>query len=158
MLISHGAKVDGPNNDPSLSPLIAALEGDNTYAISKTLSHFADLKILGRVQDEDCWRFATCLIIKHDISIKSILRILPRSKAMEKRLRCALFDAGADIKLSTNNNRPSHEARSVRQLAISGGHLGKPKGTLTGNRLMSRNFLSPASNFSEGLQTSIDDY
>lgn len=65
LLISQGANVDGQNVDTSLSPLIAALEGENTYAISKLLSHMADLKILGQVQDAYCWRFATYLIMNH---------------------------------------------------------------------------------------------
>ena len=91
LLISHGAKVDGPSHDTSLSPLIAALKGETTYAISKLLSHTADLKILGQVQDEHCWRFATRLIMNHDISTESFLRVLPRSEAMEKRLCCAFL-------------------------------------------------------------------
>ena len=167
LLISHGANVDGPSDDTSLSPLKAALEGENTYAISKLLSHMADLKILGQVQDEDCWWFATQLIMNHDVSTESILRVLPRSEAMEKRLRCSLFDAGADIKLSTHNNHPSHEARSVRRPAILGGHLDKGTGVVTGNHPVShtmteasQNFadlLGLASNVGEGLMTGIDD-
>ena len=117
LLISHGAKVDGPSHDTFLSPLIAALKGENTYAISKLLSHTADLKILGQVQDEDCWRIATRLIMNHDISTESFLRVLPRSEAMEKRLCCALFDAGADTKLSSKNHCPSQDSTDLLGLA-----------------------------------------
>ena len=168
LLISHGAKVNGSNHDNSLSPLIAALEGENTYATSKLLNHMADLKILGHVQDADCWRFATDLIMNHGIGTESILRVLPRSEVMEKRLRCALFDAGADISFSTNKNRPRHEARSVRRPAVSGGHLDKGKGIVTGNHPMSdtvaevnqgfAGFLGLVSHVGESLQTGIDDY
>ena len=114
LLIDQGANIDGPSDDTSRSPLIAALEGENTYVISKLLSHMADLKILGQVQEEDCRRFATNLIMNHGISIGSILRVLPRSEVMEKRLRCALFDAGADFKFSRIKKRPSFNARSFR--------------------------------------------
>ena len=168
LLMSHGAKVDGPNHDKLLSPLIAALEGENTYAISKLLSHMADLKILGQLRDADYLRFATDLIMNHGISTESILRVLPRSQAIEKRLRCALFDAGANIKHSTDNNRPSHEARSVRRLAASGDHLDKGKGIVTGNHPMSHTvtevsqgfagLLGLASHVGESLQTGIDGY
>ena len=168
LLISHGANVDGPNHDTSLSPLIAALEGENTYAISKLLRHMADLKILGHVQDADCWRFATDLIMNHGISTESILSVLPRSQAMEKRLRCALFDAGANIKHSTDNNRHSHEARSVRRPAASGDHLDKGKGIVAGNHPMFptvtevsqgfAGFLGLASHVGESLQMDIDTY
>ena len=136
LLISHGANINGLSNDTSLSPLIAALEGENTYAISKLLSHMADLSILGQVQDEDCWRFATKLIIEHGVSTESILRVLPRSESMVKRLRCALFDAGADIQSSTKNGRSSHETCSVRRPAASRGHLDMGKDIVTGNHPM----------------------
>lgn len=120
LLISQGANVDGQNVDTSLSPLIAALEGENTYAISRFLSHMADFKILGQVQDAYCWRFATYLIMNHGISTESILRALPRSEMTRKRLRCALLDAGAENRLSTNTNNPSHEACSVRRPSREG--------------------------------------
>ena len=105
LLISHGANVDGPSDRISLSPLIAALQGENTYAISKLLSHMADFRILGKLQDADCLRLATNLIMNHGISTKSILRALRMSEVTEKRLRCALFGAGVEIKLSTIKNR-----------------------------------------------------
>ena len=168
LLISHGAKVDGPSHDTFLSPLIAALKGENTYAISKLLSHTADLKILGQVQDEDCWRIATRLIMNHDISTESFLRVLPRSEAMEKRLCCALFDAGADTKLSSKNHCPSHEARSVKRPAVSGGHLDKDTGLVTGNHPMSdtatevsqdsTDLLGLAHNVGEGRKTGPNGY
>ena len=168
LLISHGAKVDGPNHDKLLSPLIAALEGGNAYAISKLLGHMADLKIVGQLQDTECWRFATDLIMNHGISTESILRVLPRSEVMEKRLRCALFDAGADINFSKNNNRRRHEARSGRRPTILGGYLDKGKGIVTGNHPMSdtvaevsqdfAGFLGLVSHVGESLQTGIDDY
>ena len=168
LLISQGANVDGPNSNTSLSPLIAALEGENTYTISKLLSQMEDLKILGQVQDADYWRVATYLTMNYGISTESILRALPRSEVTGKRLRCALFDAEADINFSTNNNNPSHEACSVRQPAVSGGHLDKSKGVATGNHPMSHastevsqgfaDFLGLASNVGEGLQMGIDNY
>ena len=168
LLISQGANVDGPNSNTSLSPLIAVLEGEDTYTISKFLSHMEDLKILGQVQDADYWRVATYLTVNYGISTESILRALPRSEVTGKRLRCALFDAEADINFSTNNNNPSHEACSVRQPAVSGGHLDKSKGVVTGNHPMSHastkvsqgfaDFLGLASNVGEGLQMGIDNY
>ena len=166
LLISQDANVDGPNVDTSLSPLMAALEEENIYVILKHLSHMRDLKILGQVQDAYCWRFATYLIMNHAISTESVLRALPRSEMTRKRLRCALFDAGADIRLSTDTNNPSHKACSVRRPAVSGGHLDKGKATVTGNHPMShtvtelsQNFaeiLGFASNASECLRMSID--
>ena len=168
LLISQGANIDGPNSNTSLSPLIAALEGESTYAISKLLSHMEDLKIFGQVQDADYWRVATYLTMNYGISTESLLRALPRSEVTGKRLRCALFDAEADINFSTNNNNSSHEACSVRQPAVSGGHLDKSKGIITGNHPMSptstevsqgfADFLGLASNVGEGLQMGIGNY
>ena len=168
LLISHGAKVDGPNHYTCLSPLIAALKGENFLAISKLLSHKADLKILGRLQEADCLRFATDLVMNHGVSNESILRVVPRTKLMEKRLRCALFDVGASIKHTTDNSCPNHEARSVMWPAASDGHLDKDKSIVTGSHPMSHavteaspglaDFLGLASNVSEGLQTGIDEY
>ena len=167
LLISYGAKVDGPDHDRLLSPLIAALEVGNTHAISKLLSHRVDLKILGQLQDEDCWPFATNLIMNYGISIDSVLRVLPRSQAKEKMLRCALFDAGADIKSSTDHLGASHKFRFAGRPTTSGDHLDKSNGILTGNHPMpntgtevsqgSIEFPRLASHVSENLQTSIDN-
>ena len=168
LLISQGAKVDGQNSNNSMSPLIAVLEGENTYAISKLLSHMEDLKILGQVQDADYWRVATYLTVNYGISTESILRALPRSEVTGKRLRCAFFRCRSRHQFSTNNNNFSHEACSVRRPAVSSGHLDKSKGIITGNHSMSHNstevsrgfadFLGLASNVGEGLQIGIDSY
>ena len=168
LLISHGANVDGPNDAPALSPLRAALKGKNTYAISKLLSHMADLKVLGQLQDADCLQSATDLIMNHGISTESILRVIPRPEVMKKRLRCALFDAGADIRILINDNHPSYETRIVRRRTASRGHLDKTRGMVTGNHPMSdtvtevsqglADFLGLAGSVGEGLQTGIDNY
>ena len=123
LLISHGAKVDGPNNDIFLSPLITALKGENTFAISKLLSHMADLKILGQLRDADYLRFAISLIMNHGVSTESVLRAVPRSKVTAKRLRCALFDAGADVKYTTGNSRLSYEIRFLSCAATLDGYV-----------------------------------
>ena len=96
LLIDHGADVDGRYSKPRHSPLIAALEKGNTGAITKLLSCGVDLKILGKVAVADRWRFATTLL-EHGISADSILKILPESDAVDKRLLCVLFDSGGDV-------------------------------------------------------------
>ena len=161
LLISHGAKVDGPNHQESPSPLITALKGENTFAISKLLSHKADLKILGQLADAEYLRFASTLIMNHGVSTESILRAVPRSKVMAKMLRCALFDAGADIKHRRKNSRLSYEARFLSCVAALDGYV-------TGNSPISHavsevsqrfaHFRDLATNSPKDFQTGIDKH
>ena len=89
--------------------------------------------------------------MNHGVSTESVLRVLPRSKVMAKRLRCALFDAGADIKSSTDNSRLNHETGPVRRPAASYGHLDKRKGIVTGNHPMSHTVTEVSQGFAHFL-------